>query len=118
MIPRNNAKMTTHGDQCDVIGARPVRIRQAGAAPGSEQAVRDHRSSAGDSFVHHHCWFPGVVTGEQKEEEDTFKRNLKLTSFSNIYMPSLSPTQSLPLLSVHICIYNYIPCSMCVCTSN
>ena len=71
--------MTTHGDQYDVIGARPVRIRQAGAAPGSEQAVRDHRWSAEDSFVRHHYWSPDVVTGEWKEEEFQHKLTFQRT---------------------------------------
>ena len=37
----------------------------------AEQAVRDHKRSAEDSFVHHHCWSPSVATGERKEERRT-----------------------------------------------
>ena len=36
----------------------------------AEQAVRDHRRSAEDSFVHHFYRSKGGVTSEQKEEED------------------------------------------------
>ena len=36
----------------------------------AEQAVRDHRRSVEDSFVHDHYWSPSVVTGERKEEEE------------------------------------------------
>ena len=37
----------------------------------AEQAVRDHRQSAEDSFVHHHYWSPSVVTSKRKEEDHT-----------------------------------------------
>ena len=41
-----------------------------------EQAVRGHRRSAEDSFVHHHYWSHGVVcTGERKEEEEEEESN-------------------------------------------
>ena len=41
-----------------------------GGKNNAEQAVRDHRRSAEDGFVHRRYWPPSVVTGDRKEEEE------------------------------------------------